>query len=155
MELILAFLVLVAALFLICLGTTWLPGYNIAAAFQKSGAGGYTVIKILDWDWAEEIADLETFHSGSGGVDESIAGKLQGRGSVHANYDSDAMPHSTTPGVTSGAKGLLKLTAASGKDYIIPVMILTVGPKGAVNGRVEFSFGYKLSGDAGTYVRPT
>lgn len=153
---ILAFFLAISLLYLLLLGTApnWAVGYNITCQF-KIGAGAYTAINILDWDWAEEIADQETFHSGSGGVDEAIAGKLMGRGAVHANIDLANLFNAATPGIVAGQKGLLQLGISASKTYTIPIMILTVGPKGAVNGKVEFSFGYRLSGDAGTYVRPS
>jgi hypothetical protein len=124
----------------------------ISSAFQPTG-GSYTVINILDEDFTEEVAALETTHSGSGGIDEAIAGILKGRGSVHANIDLALIPWNVTPGIRAGAKGLLKFGIGSANPAVIPIMILTVGPKGAVNGKLEFSFGFQLSGDAGSYVR--
>lgn len=130
----------------------WAAGFNIAAAFKAIGAAGFTVINILDWDWAPEVAELETMHSGSGGVDEAIAGRLAGKGTVHANYDIANPFGAAAPNINPGVKGILQLQAASLKIYQIPIMIVSVPIKGAVMGLVEFTFSYRLSGDVGTYI---
>jgi hypothetical protein len=129
------------------------PGYAGKSNFTPTG-GAATDINILGWDWQEEIGDLETTHSGSGGVEERIAGILKGKGAVQANYDLANQHHKTPPNINSGVKGVLKLYVSASLFYQIPIMILNVPIKSAVAGKVEFSFSYGLSGDSGTYLKP-
>lgn len=137
----------------------WAPGYVGKSSFFIAGGGfSYVDINILDWDWQEEVMDLVTTHSGSGGIAERIAGVLDGRGAVHANYDIANQFHkggaATLPGVISGVKGMLKNFVSATLFFAIPIMIQSIPIKSAVLGKVEFTFNFLLSGDAGTYARP-
>lgn len=131
----------------------WAPGYVGKSNFTVSG-GAATDINILDWDWQEEVMDLVTTHSGSSGISERIAGVLDGRGAVHANYDIANQFHKSPLLIISGAKGLLKNYVSASLFFAVPIMVQSIPIKSAVLGKVEFTFNFLLSGDAGSYVRP-
>jgi len=131
------------------------PGYARAVTFQLDGAMGATTIKVTATSWDEHIEPLISTHTGSGGIQERLAGILDGEGDVQANVDGAALPNAAAPGIVAGAKGTLTYDVGGTTPFTIHVLIQKVHWASVVNGLMTYSFHALLDNTSGTYTRPT
>jgi len=129
-------------------------GVNNGVYFTPVG-GARVQIRIQGWDHSEEVDDVDTTHSASLGIQELIATILRANGTVSGTYDLANQLHKDAGGgITAGRKGLIEIYVSASLFFAVPVLIKSVPYKSTVPTKVDFAFTYKLSGDAGTYVRP-
>jgi hypothetical protein len=129
-------------------------GTRNGVSFTPTG-GAEVAIRIQGWDHSEEVDDVDTTHSGSLGIQEVIATILRANGTVSGTYDLANQLHKDPGGgITAGRKGVIKVYVSLSLYFQVPVLIKSVPYKSTVPGKVDFAFTYKLSGDAGTYLRP-
>ena len=135
----------------------YVPGYSQGVTFQLSGANTATTLKVTGHTWMEKVQDLITTHTGSGGIQERIAGVLDGEGTVDANVDAADLVHDTAPGVRAGAKGTITHAVGSSQPFTIKVMVTELMFKSVVNGLVTYSFKTALDNTSGSsaYTRAT
>lgn len=134
----------------------YVAGYSQGVAFTVSG-GGSVALNVTGHTWMEKVQDLVTTHTGSGGIQERIAGIFDGEGTVDANIDAAALPWDTAPGVRAGAKGTITHAVGGSTPFSIKVMITEVMSKSVVNGLVTYSFKTVLDNTSGSsaYTRAT
>ena len=135
----------------------YVPGYSQGVTFDLNSAAAPVTLKVTGHSWQEKVADLITTNTGSGGIQERIAGVLDGEGTVDANTDAAAFPWDTSPGVRAGAKGTITFAVGGSTPHSVKCMILEVLSKSVVDGLVQYSFRVALDNTSGTsaYTRAT
>lgn len=131
------------------------PGWSQTVTFQKTGAGAPTTLDITDCSWEESVEDIIVTGSSAGGVQERIAGVLEGGGSCEAVLNSSALPHGGAPGINAGVKGTLTITTGSATPFSIPVMVTRLRFRFAMRGAYVYGFDIGLDKLTGTYIRST
>ncbi len=121
------------------MANTFLSGSNGKAFFNAE-------LNVTGWTFERRVDALETTHSGSGGVEQSIAGVKRYRGTVEANFDGDQAPTDATPNVKEGAAGTLKLYTDATKYYELPVLITRLELASEVEGLVRYRFAWQGTG---------
>src|SRR5262245_42383552 len=114
-------------------------GHSQGVTFKVDGGPGPAItLAVTGHNFNEEVADLVTTHSGSGGVQARIPGILDVKGTVEANVDADSLPAGMS--IRAGAKGVFTMMMNSVAPAQLAAMILRVNYRSVVNGLVSYSF---------------
>jgi len=115
-----------------------------------------TTLNVTGWSGTDEVAELESTHSGSGGFYTTEAGPRKFSGTVNANWQEDQNPHADPPNVVAGQIVAIKLFVGPTADNIfydfVEARIISVGPTSEVGGIVKYSFNFV---NHGTFTIPT
>lgn len=117
------------------------------------------VLGITEHSWEEEINTILVTNSASGGVAARIANVLDGKGTVHADYDV-LNPYYIGPAplIVSGMIGtfLFQLAPVPALRFFqVPGIIRRVPWSSQVMGKVSYQFEVELNSLAGAYLRPS
>ena len=136
----------------------FVAGFSNPVTFQAVGAGAATTLNITGWTGGEEVVRLITTHSGSLGLQASLAGIYDFLANVTANYDLAAFPHTIPPNIRAGVKGTITLSTGTGATtkFTMGVLITKVNYASPVNGLVNYNFDVGLdSSTVATVTYPT
>jgi hypothetical protein len=129
------------------------PGHVSGLTWTPNG-GVETTVNIVSADATEKVDVYDTTHTGSLGVQWSLAGIFREDGTITLMFDLANKP--STLNLKAGTRGVFKeyLHVANGVFYSVPVLIESVNRKTAVGDKGMVTITYKLDGSAGTYVYP-
>jgi len=135
---------------------SFLAGYDKKVTWTPAG-GALATFNVIEHSWEDAIEKLDITHSGTAGVQYLLAGILRGKGSFKANLDSTVIITNATYAIIAGQKGVMNFYqfASGANPYIVPGMIISVPFTSSVPGLVAYTANIELSGDAGTYTRPS
>lgn len=129
-------------------------------AVQVTPLGGPSVVLgITEHSWEEEINTLIVTNSASGGVAARIANVLDGKGTVHADYDVLNPAYlGPAPLIVCGMIGTFLFQIAPSpllRFFQVPGIIRRVPWSSQVMGKVSYQFEVELNSLVGAYVRPS
>ncbi len=139
--------------------TAYQSGHDKAAKFKLIGAGSFTTLGVTDQQFSEETA-LHIIQNGSmGGQTGRIPGFFDAKGTITCDFDGNASPYTTAPGIVSGAAGIyegyVNDDGGTPTFFSVPVRIAVVHYAIPSTGKVTYSFDWALDALSGTFTFPT
>jgi hypothetical protein len=130
-------------------------GHANPIQFQAVGQGQVATLNITGHTWDEEVLRHIITHTGSGGIQARLAGVLDGKGTVQADYDGGLPPYLNPPLIVAGVSGLMLFYVTPQKAFQVPMIIAKVHYESAVQGKVSWSMDVEMNSQAGVYLRPS